>query len=91
MEEMDINIKEMFGSLFPKKKKRRKVKVSEALTLLTQEEAQRLIDMDSVVKQAIDRVEQSGIIFLDEIDKIAGRETAYGPDVSRGSRDICPL
>jgi ATP-dependent HslUV protease ATP-binding subunit HslU len=93
MEEMDINIKEMFGSLFPKKKKRRKVKVSEALTLLTQEEAQRLIDMDSVVKQAIDRVEQSGIIFLDEIDKIAGRETAYGPDVSREGvqRDILPI
>jgi ATP-dependent HslUV protease ATP-binding subunit HslU len=93
MEEMDINIKEMFGSLFPKKKKRRKVKVSEALTLLTQEEAQRLIDMDSVVKQAIDRVEQSGIIFLDEIDKIAGRETSYGPDVSREGvqRDILPI
>ena len=93
MEEMDINIKEMFGSLFPKKKKRRKVKVSEALVLLTQEEAQRLIDMDSVVKQAIDRVEQSGIIFLDEIDKIAGRETAYGPDVSREGvqRDILPI
>jgi ATP-dependent HslUV protease ATP-binding subunit HslU len=93
MEEMDINIKEMFGSLFPKKKKRRKVKVSEALTLLTQEEAQRLIDMDSVVKQAIERVEQSGIIFLDEIDKIAGRETSYGPDVSREGvqRDILPI
>ena len=93
MEEMDINMKEMFGGLFPKKKKQRKVKVPEALTLLTQEEAQKLIDMDSVTKQAIDRVEQSGIIFIDEIDKVAGRETSYGPDVSREGvqRDILPI
>lgn len=93
MEEMDINIKEMFGSLFPKKKKQRKVKVPEALHLITQEEAQRLIDMDAVIKQAIDRVEQSGIIFLDEIDKIAGRESTYGPDVSREGvqRDLLPI
>jgi ATP-dependent HslUV protease ATP-binding subunit HslU len=93
MEEMDINIKEMFGGLFPKKKKQRRVKVPEALSLLVQEEAQKLIDMDSVVKQAIDRVEQSGIIFIDEIDKVAGRETSYGPDVSREGvqRDILPI
>jgi ATP-dependent HslUV protease ATP-binding subunit HslU len=93
LEEMDINIKDMFGSLFPKKKKQRKVKVPEALQVLSQEEAQRLIDMDSVVKQAIERVEQSGIIFIDEIDKIAGRESTYGPDVSREGvqRDILPI
>jgi len=93
MEEMDINIKEMFGSLFPKRKKQRKVKVPEAIHLLTQEEAQKLIDMDAVIKQAIERVEQSGIIFLDEIDKIAGRESTYGPDVSREGvqRDLLPI
>jgi ATP-dependent HslUV protease ATP-binding subunit HslU len=93
MEEMDINIKEMFGGLFPKKKKQRRVKVPEALSLLIQEEGQKLIDMDSVVKQAIERVEQSGIIFIDEIDKVAGRETSYGPDVSREGvqRDILPI
>jgi len=93
MEEMDINIKEMFGNLFPKKKKQRKVKVPEALHLITQEEAQKLIDMDAVIKQAIDRVEQSGIIFLDEIDKVAGRESTYGPDVSREGvqRDLLPI
>jgi ATP-dependent HslUV protease ATP-binding subunit HslU len=93
IEEMDINIKDMFGSLFPKKKKQRKVKVPDALQILAQEEAQKLIDMDSVIKQAIERVEQSGIIFIDEIDKIAGRESAYGPDVSREGvqRDILPI
>jgi ATP-dependent HslUV protease ATP-binding subunit HslU len=93
LEEMDINIKDMFGSLFPKKKKQRKVKVPEALTILSQEEAYKLIDMDSVIKQAVERIEQSGIIFLDEIDKIAGRETTLGPDVSREGvqRDILPI
>ncbi len=93
LEEMDINIKDMFGSLFPKKKKQRKVKVPEALTILSQEEAYKLIDMDAVTKQAVERVEQSGIIFLDEIDKIAGRESSYGPDVSREGvqRDILPI
>ena len=93
LEEMDINIKDMFGSLFPKKKKQRKVKVPEALSILSQEEAYKLIDMESVTKQAIERVEQSGIIFLDEIDKIAGRETTLGPDVSREGvqRDILPI
>jgi ATP-dependent HslUV protease ATP-binding subunit HslU len=93
MEEMDINLKEMVGNLFPKKKKQKKIKIPEALSLLAQEEAQKLIDMDSVIKQAIERVEQSGIIFLDEIDKIAGRESTYGPDVSREGvqRDILPI
>ena len=93
LEEMDINVKDMFGSLFPKKKKQRKVKVPEALTILSQEEAYKLIDMDSVIKQAVERVEQSGIIFLDEIYKIAGRETTLGPDVSREGvqRDILPI
>jgi ATP-dependent HslUV protease ATP-binding subunit HslU len=93
MEEMDINIKEMFGGLFPKKKKQKKVKVPEALALLIQEEAQKLIDMDTVTKQAVERVEQSGIIFVDEIDKVAGRESTYGPDVSREGvqRDILPI
>ena len=93
LEEMDVNIKDMFGSLFPKKKKQRKVKVPEALTILSQEESYKLIDMDSVIKQALERVEQSGIIFLDEIDKIAGRESTLGPDVSREGvqRDILPI
>jgi ATP-dependent HslUV protease ATP-binding subunit HslU len=93
MEEMDINIKEMVGNLFPKKKKQRKIKVPEALVVLSQEEAQKLIDMDNVIKQAIERVEQSGIIFLDEIDKVAGRESSMGPDVSREGvqRDLLPI
>jgi ATP-dependent HslUV protease ATP-binding subunit HslU len=93
MEEMDINIKEMVGNLFPKKKKQRKVKVPEALRLLSQEEAYKLVDMDAVVKQAVERVEQSGIVFLDEIDKVAGRESTHGPDVSREGvqRDLLPI
>jgi len=93
LEEMDINVKDMFGSLFPKKKKQRKVKVPEALNILAQEEGYKLIDMDAVTRQAVERVEQSGIIFIDEIDKIAGRESTYGPDVSREGvqRDILPI
>jgi ATP-dependent HslUV protease ATP-binding subunit HslU len=93
MEEMDINIRDMFGNLFPQRRKRRKVKIPEALTILFHEEAQKLVDMDKVVRLAKDRVEQSGIIFLDEIDKIAGRESVHGPDVSREGvqRDILPI
>jgi ATP-dependent HslUV protease ATP-binding subunit HslU len=93
MEEMDINIRDMFGNLFPQRRKTRKVKIPEALTILCHEEAQKLVDMDKVVRLAIDRVEQSGIIFLDEIDKIAGRESIHGPDVSREGvqRDILPI
>ena len=93
MEEMDINVKDMFGNLFPKKTRKRKAKISEAIEIITQEEAQRLIDMDKVTKQAIERVEQSGIIFLDEIDKVVGKDTAHGPDVSREGvqRDLLPI
>jgi ATP-dependent HslUV protease ATP-binding subunit HslU len=93
LEEMDINLKDMFGSMFPKKTKKRKVKVPEAMDILTQEEAQRLVDMDKVVKKAVNRVEQTGIIFLDEIDKITGREGGQGPDVSREGvqRDLLPI
>ncbi|QTA80280.1 ATP-dependent hsl protease, ATP-binding subunit [Desulfonema limicola] len=93
MEEMGINFKDMFNNLMPKNTKKRKVKISEALKILIQEEAQNLVDMDNVVKTAIEKVEQSGIIFLDEIDKIAGKESGHGPDVSRGGvqRDLLPL
>ncbi len=93
MEEMDVNLKEMFSNLFPKKPKRRKVKVPEGLDLLIEEESQKLIDMDKVIGLAIERVEEGGIIFLDEIDKIAGRESAHGPDVSREGvqRDLLPI
>jgi ATP-dependent HslUV protease ATP-binding subunit HslU len=93
MEDMDINIKDMLGNMFPKQHKRRKANVPEALKILTQEESQKLIDMDNVTQEAIERVEQSGIIFLDEIDKIAGREGAAGPDVSREGvqRDLLPI
>lgn len=93
LEEMDINFKDMFGSMFPKRTKKRKVKVPEAMEILTQEESQRLVDMDKVVKKAITKVEQSGIIFLDEIDKISGREGTHGPDVSREGvqRDLLPI
>lgn len=93
MEEMGINFRDMFGGLMPKNTKRRKVKVSEALEILTQEEAQNLVDMDRVVSQAIEKVEQTGIIFLDEIDKIAGGNHGHGPDVSREGvqRDLLPI
>jgi ATP-dependent HslUV protease ATP-binding subunit HslU len=92
-EEMGINIKEMFGNLFPKKTKRRKIKVSEARELLIEQEAERLVDMDKVNGLARERVEQSGIIFIDEIDKIAGQAGRQGPDVSREGvqRDILPI
>lgn len=93
MEDMDIHIKDMMGNLFPQRKKRRKAKVPDALTLLLQEESQKLIDMDQITREAVQRVEQSGIIFLDEIDKIAGRESTAGPDVSREGvqRDLLPI
>jgi ATP-dependent HslUV protease ATP-binding subunit HslU len=93
MEEMGINFKDMLGGVFPKSTKRRKVKVPEAMEMLAQEEAQGLVDMDKVVKHAIQKVEQSGIIFLDEIDKIAGRNSTHGPDVSREGvqRDLLPI
>jgi ATP-dependent HslUV protease ATP-binding subunit HslU len=93
IEEMDINLKDMFGSFLPKKVKKRRVTVEEARHILMQEEAEKLIDMDKVVGEAIGRVENSGIVFLDEIDKIAGRESKSGPDVSREGvqRDILPI
>ena len=93
VEEMDINVKDMLPSIFGQRSKKRKMKVSEAFEYLIQEEEQRLIDMDQVTRVAIDRVENSGIIFLDEIDKIAGRESGHGPDVSREGvqRDILPI
>src|SRR5262245_49195255 len=93
VEEVDINLKDMLPGLFQGKNKRRKLKVPEALEYLKQEEEQKLIDMDSVAKAAVQRVEQSGIIFIDEIDKIAGREGAHGPEVSREGvqRDILPI
>jgi ATP-dependent HslUV protease ATP-binding subunit HslU len=92
--EENINIKDMLPpGLFPSKTKKRKMKISEARKILEQEEAQKLIDMDEVISQAITRVEQAGIIFLDEIDKIAGRESKTGPDVSREGvqRDLLPI
>jgi ATP-dependent HslUV protease ATP-binding subunit HslU len=93
VEEIDINLKDMLPGLFQGKTKKRRMKVPEALEYLTQEEEQKLIDMDSVAKTAVDRVEQAGIIFIDEIDKIAGREGSHGPDVSREGvqRDILPI
>jgi len=94
MEEMDFNLREMLGSMMPRRTKRRKVKIPEAREILIVEESQRLIDMDRVIKSAIERVEHSGIIFLDEIDKIAGRESGgRGPDVSREGvqRDLLPI
>jgi ATP-dependent HslUV protease ATP-binding subunit HslU len=93
LEDMDINIKDILPSLFGPKTRKRKMKVTEALDYLSQEEEQRLIDMDQVTRIAVERVEQNGIIFLDEIDKIAGREGGHGPDVSREGvqRDILPI
>jgi ATP-dependent HslUV protease ATP-binding subunit HslU len=93
VEEVDINLKDMLPGLFQGKNKRRKLKVPEALEYLATEEEQKLIDMDSVARAAVARVEQAGIIFLDEIDKIAGREGSHSPDVSREGvqRDILPI
>jgi len=93
VEEVDINLKDMLPGLFQGKTKKRRMKVPEALQYLAQEEEQKLIDMDTVARTAVERVEQAGIIFLDEIDKIAGREGSHGPDVSREGvqRDILPI
>src|SRR5882724_8985034 len=92
-EEMDVNIKDMLPNIFGSRTKKRKMKVNEAFEYLIQEEEQRLIDMDQVTRAVIERVEDSGIVFLDEIDKIAGREGGHGPDVSREGvqRDILPI
>ncbi len=93
MEGMEFNLKEMFSNLLPKRTKKKTVKIPEAMEILTQEEAGKLIDMDKVIGEALRRVEQSGIVFLDEIDKIAGRESSHGPDVSREGvqRDLLPI
>ncbi|MGQ9799095.1 MAG: ATP-dependent protease ATPase subunit HslU [Ignavibacterium sp.] len=93
MDDMGINIQEIVGSLMPKKKKKRKTTIKEARQLMAQEEAQKLIDMEAVQKEAIERVENSGIIFIDEIDKVAGGGKGQGPDVSREGvqRDLLPI
>ncbi len=93
MEEMGINFKDMFSNILPKTSKRRKVKIREGMKILAQEEAQNLVDLDKVISQAIEKVEQYGIIFLDEIDKIAGKDHSHGPDVSREGvqRDLLPI
>lgn len=92
-EELGINLKDMFGGMLPTRKKKRRVSVAEARRLLTAEEAQKLIDHDQAVAEAIRRVEQDGIVFLDELDKVAGRDAGHGPDVSREGvqRDILPI
>jgi ATP-dependent HslUV protease ATP-binding subunit HslU len=93
MEEVGINLKDMLSNLMPGRTRRRRVKVRDARRLVTQEEAQKLVDAEEAVSQAIQRVENSGIIFLDELDKVAGREGTHGPDVSREGvqRDLLPI
>lgn len=93
MEDMELNVKELFSNILPKKTKKTRIPVPEALQVLTTEEANRLVDMEFVTREAVRRVEQSGIVFLDEIDKIAGREGVHGPDVSRQGvqRDLLPI
>jgi len=93
MEEMEFNLKEMFGNMFPQRKKRRRVKVKEAREILFQEEVQKLIDMDKVVEEAVLMTEQNGIVFLDELDKVSGADSGRGPDVSREGvqRDLLPI
>jgi len=93
LEEMDINLKDVLPTLFGNRTRKRKMRVVEAIEYLVQEEEQKLIDMDQVTRVALERVERSGIVFLDEIDKIAGRESGHGPDISREGvqRDILPI
>lgn len=93
MEEMGVNVQDLLGGLLPRRKKKRTVRIGEARRLLAQEEARKLVDMDEVKREAVHKVEQSGIVFIDEMDKIAGREKGSGPDVSREGvqRDILPI
>jgi ATP-dependent HslUV protease ATP-binding subunit HslU len=93
LEDLEINLKSMLGNLLPEKAKRKKVKIPEALVILEEEEANRLIDMDKITREAVERVEQSGIVFLDEIDKVASKGSGMGPDVSREGvqRDLLPI
>ncbi len=93
MEDLENNLREMLGGLMPGKKKNRVMKIPEALKYFTQEEAQKLLDMDEITREAVNRVEESGIVFLDEIDKIAGKEKHMGPDISREGvqRDLLPI
>jgi len=93
LEELDMNVKEIFGQILPSKTKKRRVKVKEAIDILTQQESQKLIDFDKVVEEAMRRTEQNGIIFLDELDKIVGTDSGSGPDVSREGvqRDLLPI
>lgn len=93
LEDIEMNLKEMLGSLLPEKSKRKKAKIADAIIMITQEEANRLIDADKVAKEAIERTEQNGIVFIDEIDKVASRGHAHGPDVSREGvqRDLLPI
>ncbi len=93
LEDIEINLKSMLGNLLPEKSKRKKVKIPEALTILEQEESNKLLDMDKITQEAIERVEQTGIVFLDEIDKIASKGHGFGPDVSREGvqRDLLPI
>jgi len=93
LEDIEMNLKSMLGNFLPEKSKRKKAKISEALTMLENEEANKLIDMDKITKEAIERVEQAGIVFLDEIDKIAVKGHGHGPDVSREGvqRDLLPI
>lgn len=93
MEEMGVNLRDMFGNIFPSKTVRRKMRVAEALGYLVRDEQERLVDMEQITRQAIEKVQNSGIIFLDEIDKIAGREAGTGPEVSREGvqRDLLPI
>jgi len=92
-EEMEFNVKEVFGNIFPAKKKKRRVKIPEAMEIIFEEESQKLVDMDKVVEQAVRLTEQNGIIFLDELDKIGGSDSSHGPDVSREGvqRDLLPI
>src|SRR5206468_10184284 len=93
VEDMDVNIKDMLSGMFGQQKKKRKMSVADAFEYLIQEEENKLLDMDQVTRVAVERAEQMGIIFIDEIDKVAGRESGHGPDVSREGvqRDILPI